>query len=617
MKKPIDKKQDKFYEELVADVYDDFYARQKERRSVEKQWELNLNYLSGKQYCEIAASGEVEEEDKYYFWQDRNCYNHIAPIIDSRIVRLTRIRPVMSVRAASGDENDLKTAKLTTAVLNATYNRLKIDELLYKATVWSETCGTAFYKVIWNNAGGKAAGATTDGKTVYEGDACVEVISPFEIFPDSLCAEDLSEVESLIHAKAVRVADIYRAYGVKIAGEDVDVFSLGGVSGDKSVLHDAALLIERYERPTEEFPCGRLIVVAGGKILHVGELPFINGAEGRRDFPFIRQISINQAGAFFGSSMIERIIPVQRAYNAVKNRKQEFLNRLSMGVITVEDGSVDTDDLAEEGLSPGKIIVYRQGTNPPSVMGTGNVPNDLTYEEDRLLNEFVLISGVSEFSRSTDISGNVMSGVALQLLIEQEDARLTAAGENIRAAVKLMAQQIIRLFKQFSSCERLMKTAGESGKVELFYFKSSDLSSDDVTFDTENELSYTPAQKKSAIYDLLKTGILSDETGKMSERTKAKVLEILGFGSIDNALDLEKLHVNKAAAENLGGFKKPVEADEYDDHALHIAEHTRFLLSSESEEVRKDPTTKANALAHLQAHKKALTTATAAGNAAK
>ena len=53
-----------------------------------------------------------------------------------------------------------------------------------------------------------------------------------------------------------------------------------------------------------------------------------------------------------------------------------------MGVITVEDGSVDTDDLAEEGLSPGKIIVYRQGTNPPSVMGTGNVPNDLTYEEE-------------------------------------------------------------------------------------------------------------------------------------------------------------------------------------------------------------------------------------------
>ena len=604
MKKVEEKKKDKFYEDLVASVYEDFYARQRERRGIEKQWELNLNYLAGRQYCEIAASGEVEEEDKYYFWQDRNCYNHIAPIIDSRIVRLTRVRPVMSVRASSGDDADLKTAKLTTSVLNATYHRLSLDEQLYKATVWSETCGTAFYKVIWANDGGRVTGKTKDGKPVYEGDVCVEVISPFEIFPDSLCAEDMSGVESLIHAKAVRTADIYRAYGVKVAGEDVDVFALGSTAGEKTVLHDAALLIEKYERPTEEFPEGRLIVVAGGKILHMGELPFVNGNEGRRDFPFIRQVSINGAGAFFGTSMIERIIPVQRAYNAIKNRKQEFLNRLSMGVITVEDGSVDTDDLAEEGLSPGKIIVYRQGTNPPSVMGTGSVPSDLTYEEDRLLNEFILISGVSEFTRSTNVDGNVMSGVALQLLIEQEDARLTAAGENIRAAVKLMAKQIIRLFKQFAGDERLMKSAGDTGKVELFYFRASDLSSDDVVFDTENELSYTPAQKKSAVYDLLKTGILSDETGRMNQRTKAKVLEILGFGSIDNALDMEKLHINKAAAENLGGFKTPVAADEYDDHELHVAEHTRFLLSSESEELRKNAEAKENALAHIREHKK-------------
>ena len=43
--------------------------------------------------------------------------------------------------------------------------------------------------------------------------------------------------------------------------------------------------------------------------------------------------------------MVERAIPVQRAYNAVKNRKHEFLNRIAMGVLTVEDGSVDTDNL--------------------------------------------------------------------------------------------------------------------------------------------------------------------------------------------------------------------------------------------------------------------------------
>lgn len=105
MKTKNKKKDDEFfYEDLVNALYDDFYARQRERRQIEKQWELNLNYLSGNQYCEISASGEVEESDKYYFWQDRNVYNHIAPIMDSRIARLTRVRPVMSVRAAGSEE---------------------------------------------------------------------------------------------------------------------------------------------------------------------------------------------------------------------------------------------------------------------------------------------------------------------------------------------------------------------------------------------------------------------------------------------------------------------------------------------------------------------------------
>ena len=49
-----------------------------------------------------------------------------------------------------------------------------------------------------------------------------------------------------------------------------------------------------------------------------------------------------------------------------------------------------------------------------------------------------------------------------------------------------------------------------------------------------------------------------------------------------------------------------MDADEYDDHKLHIAEHTRFLLSAESEAVRKNETTKKNAVEHLRRHKLAL-----------
>ena len=53
------------------------------------------------------------------------------------------------------------------------------------------------------------------------------------------------------------------------------------------------------------------------------------------------------------------------------------------------------------------------------------------------------------------------------------------------------------------------------------------------------------------------------------------------FGGLQNARGLEQLHANKAAEENLRLAKGYVGADGYDDHALHIAEHTRFLLSDE------------------------------------
>lgn len=595
------KKKENFRDEVLSDLFADFYSRQEERRKLEKQWELDLEFLAGNQYCEISPRGEVEEEEKYYYWQNRGAFNHIAPIIDSRVAKLTKMKPIMSVKAAGAEESDVKNAKLATALVNSSYQRLSLGDVISKTTGWSESCGTGFYFIGWNPDAGKLLGEV-DGKKVFEGDVVVESVSPFEIYPDSLCYENIENCESIIRARAMKTADVERLYGITVAGEDVEVFGVDKTATGKSIVHDSVLVLEKYERPTADFPDGRLIVACEKTILYMGELPYVNGVEGRRGFPFVKQNSIDKAGCFFGMSMVERLIPVQKAYNAVKNRKQEFLNRLTMGVVAVEDGSVDTDELAEEGLSPGKIIVYRQGATPPALMGTGTMPTDLNREEDRLLNEFILLSGVSEFSRSTDVAAGT-SGVALQLLIEQEDARLNAVTENVRSAIRETAKQMIRLFKQFATSTRLLRTAGEQGKVELYYFNSSDLGSDDVVFDTESELSYTPAQKKSAVYELIDAGLLTDDTGKLSERTKAKLLEILGFGSIDNTLDIESLHINKADEENLSGFKKPIGVDEYDDHELHIAEHTRFLLSAESEGVRNNPETKENALEHLRAHK--------------
>ncbi len=601
----------KFKEEIVAEIKRDFEKRREDRRFLERQWNLNANFLMGNQYCQVAPNGEVRDEDSDFYWQNRNVYNHVAPIVETRLAKLSRVRPAMSVRAVGGEERDLKTAKISSNVLNATCNRIDLGSIIAKVTLWAETCGSAFYKVVWNDKEGKVLG-NVDGVSVTEGDVDVLAVSPYEIFPESLFRQDLAEQKSLIHARAVSVDDIEAVYGVRVKGEEIDVFSLDSSSKGGAILTNAqtnktvgncAILIEKYERPTIAHPNGRLTIVAGDELLFVGDLPYVNGANDKRDFPFVKQDCIAQAGMFFGASVIERVIPVQRAYNAVKNRKHEFLNRVSVGVLTVEDGSCDTDMLTEEGLQPGKVIVYRQGSQPPRMMQAQSVPLDFTYEEERLTNEFVTVSGVSEVSRNSLIPTNITSGVAIQLLIEQDETRLSITAENAKTAIKFVAKQIIRLFKQFATQTRMMKIVGDNKTAELFYFNSSDITSDDVVFDTENELSNTPAQKKNAVLELLQAGLLTESDGTLNSRTKAKLLEILGYGTLDNTQDLTNLHISRASEENLTVLEG-IEVEDYDDHDVHILEHTRYLLSGEINSLKKKDETKKLLAEHIAKHKK-------------
>lgn len=584
----MDKKE--YESKLVKEVYEDFKSRQMLRRNYEAVWQLNINFLMGKQNC-IINGGEVGEEEKRYAWEEREVYNHIMPLIETRASRLRRVRPAPLVRPYSSSEEDVATAKLSNNILKAVYDEKNLAEIINRATMWSEACGTAFYKTVWNKSGGlKYKGKE---KEIFSGDVEISVCSPFEIYPDSNSAETLAEVNSLIHAKAFHVDKIEELWGIKVKGGDIDVFTLDEPAGNgefgfsdngKSIKKNHAVVIEKYIRPNNLYKNGRLIIVAGDKLLYDDELPYINESFTERGFPFVMQCANRLPGVFWGNSVIERCIPVQRAYNAVKNRKTEFLNRLSMGVVAVEDGSVDTDVLEEGGLTPGSIIVYRQGSVPPRIIDSGHIPSELNNEENKLLNEFSLISGVSDMMKNSYIPSNVSSGIALQMLTEQDDARLGVSADEIKNAMRKMCQQILRLYKQFAVGDRLIKYSDRSGEIQIKYFNASNITSDDIIFDSENGISDTPAQRRNTVYELLNSGLFSDENGRLSQATKRKLIEMIGLSSLEAGQDLSELHIAKAKRENEETSEEKLNVSEIDDHNIHIEEHIRYALSSEKAE---------------------------------
>ncbi len=163
-----EKEKDRYIEDLISDVISDFKKRQEQRVAYERQWELNINFLNGNQYCDVSPHGELLAEGKTFYWQGQGVYNHIAPIIDARLARFAYISPTVSVRPRTDNDVDVESASLAEKLLENAFKKTKIHDVVKKATIWSETCGTSFYKVVWNNNGGNLIGQN-DGKDVYEG----------------------------------------------------------------------------------------------------------------------------------------------------------------------------------------------------------------------------------------------------------------------------------------------------------------------------------------------------------------------------------------------------------------------------------------------------------------
>nr|MDE7394537.1 hypothetical protein [Clostridiales bacterium] len=206
--------------------------------------------------------------------------------------------------------------------------------------------------------------------------------------------------------------------------------------------------------------------------------------------------------------------------------------------------------------------------------------------------------------RTSSVPAGMTSVVALQLLIEQDDTRLSVTAEHVRDAVREMARILLRLYKQFARRPRLARFVGSEGDVELIRFTASDIGCDDVVFETENELSSTPAQRQSMLFDLLKMGLLGDENGKLDTVTRARILEAVGYGNWESVRDTDSMQIAAARRENNECMKGELSVREIDDDTLHEEEHVRFMLSNEFKKLcEQDATLDARMLEHVRAHR--------------
>ena len=118
---------------IAEEITKDFLERKEARKSLESGWLLNMNFLSGNQYCDVSPFGGVVEEDGNFYWQSRRVFNHIAPTVDARMSKLTSMQPILKVKAFSDEDGDMKAATLASGVLAYAQDRIGFAKTVARA----------------------------------------------------------------------------------------------------------------------------------------------------------------------------------------------------------------------------------------------------------------------------------------------------------------------------------------------------------------------------------------------------------------------------------------------------------------------------------------------------
>jgi hypothetical protein len=239
-------------------------------------------------------------------------------------------------------------------------------------------------------------------------------------------------------------------------------------------------------------------------------------------------------------------------------------------------------------------------------MDQPTIPQVLLNERKELQEEFNLISGTSEMARNSSAISSQMSGVAIELLKEQDDTRLSKTAEYVRDAVRQLGIIWLRLLRQFVTTQRVTRICGEDRDVQVKLWRGSDLTSDDVVIDTDNELSNTPAQRKNTALELFKAGMYTDPaTGQLTRAGRQALMDAFQMGNYEDITNMEDLQRNEAQRENELNTEgtQPV-ISELDDTEIHVLEHTKYAYSAAFRRLEQDkPEAAQRLLNHIREHK--------------
>lgn len=616
---------------LAAIGMDWFRQCQSERNRQERQWYLNYAFFSGNQYSQFRQiqNGSFDLYiPKAPYYKVRITINKVRQSIRKEISRLTAQKPNAQVIPASSEDADIFAAQAGEQIWDSLWRRLKVNKVIREAVFWQAVTGCGYIKSYWDptKVDPEANMKNQDGQQKIYGDIVIAPVTPFHIFVPDLMEQDLEAQPYLIYAQAKERAWVKQNFNIDVSDAVTDsvesnvktVMNLEG--NDKK--NGRVIVLEVWVKPgtLSELPDGGMFTIANNQIVQGFDYwPYDHG-----QYPVAKLDGV-PSGKFYGSSVIEDLIPLQRELNRSRSQLIESKNHMSKPQLLAEKGSVDPKRITSE---PGLVIEYNPGLNPPQPLPLQNLPSYVTEEINRLYQDISDISGQHEVSNGSTPPG-VTAATAISFLQEQDESMIAAYYTSIEEAVEKIAAQSLVYVQSYWDEERTVKVVGLEGTFDVQTFKSSDLrGNSDIRIEGGSSLPTSRAAKQAFIMDLMKMGFIDPNQG----------LEFLEVGGLNKIYERIQVDKRQAQRENLKMRvitqedvmmhqqtwleEQPPEAqtsieeglqleppplvpvNTWDNHQVHIDEHNNYRKSQYFDSA--DPFTKQIFEEHVRMHQEAI-----------
>jgi hypothetical protein len=350
-----------------------------------------------------------------------------------------------------------------------------------------------------------------------------------------------------------------------------------------------------------------------------------------RMYPFTKFEHIPTA-TFYADSPIVDLSQLQKEYNGLRSEIAEAGRRMAKPQLIAPMGSIVPSKLTNE---PGLVIQYKPGMAAPQPLPLSPLPQYYLDQQDRVLNDWIDISGEREVSRG-DTPPGVTSGTAISYLQEASNQYLTPQFQSIEDGIEKIATQTIELFVQYVDLPRKIRTIGADGAFDTMLLRGADIASGtDIRIETGSSFAKSKAAQEARVMDMFAVGIIDQPAA-------ARMLEIGGVQKIMDTLNVAERKAQREnikikmltpddvemarmqAMEEIMGSLPPeaaqdpaimeeiqnmpaplvVTVDDFDMHEVHVETHNKFRMSQEYEILPDE--IKAQFQEHVAAHEQAI-----------